>query len=169
MPCSHAPRSDRVQGSGAPTGKGQCLRPGLNRGPSVYKTDALPLSHRGAMNFIRSTNSATKRQQHTNNTQTTHITSISHCHAGRLTGFCSCCAAVPHLSLCLCASVQPNNHTHHTHASKMRHARKLRTHRLTCVGTDQDEIRGRGTADPQPIPRQPTKDSCINVDRHWQQ
>ena len=107
----------------------------------------------------------TTHKQHT----PTHITSISHCHAGRLTGFCSCCAAVPHLSLCLCASVQPNNHTHHTHASKMRHARKLRTHRLTCVGTDQDEIRGRGTADPQPIPRQPTKDSCINVDRHWQQ
>ena len=25
-----------------------CLRPGLNRGPSVYKTDALPLSHAGA-------------------------------------------------------------------------------------------------------------------------
>lgn len=75
MPCSHAPRSDRVQGSGAPTGKGQCLRPGLNRGPSVYKTDALPLSHRGAMNFIRSTNSATKRQQHTNNTlqHTSHL------------------------------------------------------------------------------------------------
>ena len=24
-----------------------CLRPGLNRGPSVYKTDALPLSHTG--------------------------------------------------------------------------------------------------------------------------
>ena len=28
-----------------------CLRPGLNRGPSVYKTDALPLSHTGATRF----------------------------------------------------------------------------------------------------------------------
>ena len=28
-----------------------CLRPGLNWGPSVYKTDALPLSHTGTSQF----------------------------------------------------------------------------------------------------------------------
>ena len=39
-----------------------CLRPGLNRGRSVYKTDVLPLSHTGVIlttTAITSTNMVT--------------------------------------------------------------------------------------------------------------
>lgn len=68
-----------------------CLRPGLNRGPSVYKTDALPLSHTGVISSFpthiftklkntNATNNDTMPQ--TNEPPTTmHLhTSHSHCH-----------------------------------------------------------------------------------------
>jgi hypothetical protein len=60
-----------------------CLRPGLNRGPSVYKTDALPLSHKGAeiqlglrQTYIH-TQHTTIHNNNTHHTQT-HIHTSTH-------------------------------------------------------------------------------------------
>ena len=52
----------------------QCLRPGLNWGPSVYKADALPLSHRGATQPTNSPVFNPPWSSHRTTNTTQHIT-----------------------------------------------------------------------------------------------
>ena len=50
----------------------KCLRPGLNWGPSVYKTDALPLSHKGGAKSHKSPNFTTTWLPHKTHIKKTH-------------------------------------------------------------------------------------------------